>query len=111
MGALGGRLDVDGEVAAPSQHFLLLPRCLHRLLQSLYFFLAIFLRCSLLRLKSVIGLSVLTVQVVQERLVVAEAPAAEYAEVGGDLADSHVPSELLLPLITVPAWAHYKERR
>ena len=38
MGALRGRLDVDGEVAAPSQHFLLLPRCLHRLLQSLYFF-------------------------------------------------------------------------
>ena len=111
MGALGGRLDVDGEVAAPSQHFLLLPRCLHRLLQSLYFFKAIFLRYSLLGLQSVIGVSVLAVQVVQERLVVAEAPATEYAEMGGDLADSHVPFQLLLPLITVPAWAHYKERR
>ena len=109
MGALRGRLDVDGEVAAPSQQFLLLPRCLHRLLQSLYFFLAIFLRCSLLRLKSVIGASVLAVQVVQERLVVAEALAAEYAEMGGDLADSHVPPELLLPGKTIPAWADYRK--
>ena len=45
----------------------------------------------------------LAVQVVQERLVVAEALAAEYAEVGGDLADAHVPLELLLPGKMVPA--------
>ena len=91
MGALGGRLDVDGEVTAPSPQFLLLPRCLQRLLPSQLFFLATFLRRSLLCLQSVISVSVLAVQVVQERLVVAEAPAAEYAEVGGDLTDSHVP--------------------
>ena len=51
----------------------------------------------------------LAVQVIQERLVVAEAPAAEYAKVGGDLADSHVPLELLLPGKTVPAWADYRK--
>ena len=51
----------------------------------------------------------LAVQVIQERLVVAEALAAEYAKVGGDLADSHVPLELLLPGKMVPAWADYRK--
>ena len=110
MGALGGRLDVDDEEAAPSPHLLLLPQYLQLLFLCMLFIFATLLRCGLLALQSMIGIFMLAVQVVQERLVASESHTAEFAEVSGNLADSQVPLKLLLPAISVPTWTDYRKK-